>query len=345
MKAAVYKAPGAPLEIEDVPDPTPGPGDLVLEVRACGICGTDLHFQHAGLWSPGCIPGHEMMGEVDALGDGAVGVAVGDRVAVEPLRSCGRCPYCRSGRDAICPELRVLGIHVAGGFSEFTTVPAERLYPVPADLPPPVAALSEPMAVCVHGVRRGGLVPGERVLVLGAGTIGLLAVLAARARGAAEVWLSARHPHQAELGKALGATRVLREDEAAPDALRALAGDADLDLCIETVGAGADTLRAAAAALRPGGRISVLGVFLGDVAVDALSLFLKEATLLWSNCYGRPPGDPADGDFAVAVRLVGEHRAELAHAVTHTVALDEIERGFRRAADKRTGAVKVSVVP
>jgi len=345
MRAAV--ATGG-LHVEEVPLPEPGPGEVRVRVLACGICGTDLHFEKAGLWAPGCIPGHEMLGEVDALGDGADGVARGDRVAVEPLVACGACPACRSGRPAICPGSQVLGIHRPGGFADYTVAPAQRLFPVPADLPPEVGALVEPMAVCVRGVRRGALAPGERVLVLGAGTIGLLSVLAARELGAGEVWASARHPHQAELARALGAARVLREDEATPEALRNVSREAEIDLCVETVGGGADTLHGAAAALRPGGRISVLGVFFGDVAVDALSLFLKEATLAWSNCYAHPPEAPGSrrgADFETAAELVSRHRSELSPLVTHRRPLGEIDRAFAEAQDKRAGAVKVSVLP
>ena len=181
-----------------------------------------------------------------------------------------------------------------------------------------------------------------RVLVIGAGTIGLLSVLAAKAAGAGEVWLTARHPHQAELGAALGASRVLNESEAEPGALAGVGAEAPIDLVLETVGGSADTLHAAAAALRPGGVVSVLGVFLGDVAVPAFPLLLKEGTLAWSNCYEHR----ADGsDFADAIALLTAHRDALAPLATASVALDEIARGLELAADKKSGAVKVTVRP
>jgi threonine dehydrogenase-like Zn-dependent dehydrogenase len=341
MRVAAAAGPGAfTLEERDLPEP--GPGFARVRVLACGICGTDLHFSGAGFWPKGHVGGHEMHGEVDALGEGATGVSAGDRVAIEPVHGCGACPACRAGRANICPRVRILGISAPGGFAEAVCAPAERLYRVAPEVPPAIGALAEPMAVAVHGVRKGGLVPGQRVLVLGAGTIGLLSVLASRVAGAGEIWLTARHPHQAELGRALGADRVLAESEAAPLSLASLGADAPIDLVIETVGGSADTLRAAASAIRPGGAVSVVGVFMGDVAVPALPMLVKEGSLHWSNCYDRTAGG---GDFAAAVALLARQRTALAALTTRQVPLADLSRGFAIAADKRAGAVKVTVLP
>jgi threonine dehydrogenase-like Zn-dependent dehydrogenase len=270
------------------------------------------------------------------------GFAKGDRVAIEPLRTCGACDECLAGQPVRCRELKILGIHCGGGLAEFVSVQSHRAFRVPADLDPRVAALAEPMAVVVHGLRRGGLCAGQRVLVLGAGSIGLLTALAARELGAGEVFVTARHPHQAELAYALGAARVLRESEADEHGLRSLAHDLPIDLVVETIGGRADTLRLAVHAIRPGGIVCVLGLFLTPVTLDPLPLLLKEASLIWSNCYARAPGEP---DFARATRLVASHRGRLADVVTHTVPLDQVARGFALASDKKSGAVKVSVLP
>ncbi len=330
------------IEIGRIPIPEPGPGEVRVRLLACGICGSDLHFHHAGLWAPGATPGHEMAGEIDALGDGARGLAKGERVAIEPLHTCGVCDECRAGQPVRCGELEIHGIHRTGGLAEFVCVQASRAFRIPSDLDPSIAALAEPMAVVVHGLRRGGLRDGQRVLVLGAGTVGLLAALAACELGAGEVIVSARHPHQAELASALGAARVLHETEAGESGLQKLARELPIDLVVETVGGSADTLRLAAHAIRPGGSVCVLGLFLGPVRIDPLVLLLKEASLIWSNCYARAPGEP---DFARATRLVASHRAALAHLLTHRVPLGEAARGFALASDKKSGAVKVSVLP
>jgi len=341
MRAAVAVAPGR-LELEERELPEPAPGFARVRLLACGICGTDLHFFHGGFWPPGHVPGHEMFGCVDAVGDGVHGVASGDRVAVEPIEACGDCPACRDGRGNICPRTRLYGIHQPGGFADALCVPAERLFPVPDTLSPEIAALAEPMAVAVHGARRGALAKDQRVLVLGAGTIGLLSILACRAEGAAEVWLSARHPHQAELGRALGADRVLSESEAAPESLARLGAEAPIDLVVETVGGTANTLHAAAAAIRPGGVVSVLGLFMGEASLPAMPLLVKEGSLVWSNCYEH---SDRGSDFADAIRLLDAERDALSALTTHTVGLDEIGRGFELASDKQAGAVKVTVLP
>jgi threonine dehydrogenase-like Zn-dependent dehydrogenase len=330
------------LEIGQVPIPQPSPGEVRVRVRACGVCGSDLQFFRDGFWPPEMVPGHEISGEVDVLGDGVEGVRPGDAVAIEPLVSCGSCPTCRRGLDAICRELQVLGIHRPGGFAQYVNVPARRLFPVPADLDPSLAALSEPMAVMVHAMRRGELAAGQRVLVLGAGTLGLMGTVAARALGAGEVWLTARHPHQAELGARLGATRVLREEQASVRDLDRLGRESPIDLVVETVGEAADTLNSAAAAVRPGGTVSVVGIFMDRTELDALPLLLKETTLAWSNCYAHPS---QGADFGTAIDLVSEHRNSLQPLITHSVPLDDVARAFALASDKKAGAVKVTVLP
>jgi threonine dehydrogenase-like Zn-dependent dehydrogenase len=264
-------------------------------------------------------------------------------VAIEPIRGCGSCAICRTGRYAICRDSKLAGVHLPGALAEYLVVPAANVYPVPADLDPRIAALAEPMAVVVHALHRVAFQPGQRVLVLGAGSVGLLAAAAARRLGARDVWVTARHPHQAELARTVGATRVIGEKEAGPEALDGVGREAPIDVVVETVGGRADTLRAAVAAARPGGSVSVVGVFWGQLALDPMPLLLKELTLAWSYCYGE---DPAHGaDFAEAADMVAAARDALAPLITHSVPLAEIERGFTLAADRQAGAVKVSVTP
>lgn len=342
MRAAAVRGRGQ-IEVALRPLPEPGQGEVRVRVEACGICGSDLHLYEQGFFPPGATPGHEPAGRIDAIGPGAASPALGTRVAIEPIRGCGTCAPCRSGRYSICRDAKLAGVHVPGGLAEAIVVPAANVYPVPDDLDPRVAALVEPMAVVVHALHRIAFQPGQRVLVLGAGSVGLLAAAAARRRGAREVWVSARHPHQAALARAVGATRVLDEKEASPEALDALGRQTPIDAVLETVGGRADTLRAAAAAARPGGAVGVLGVFWGALALDPMPLLLKELTLAWSYCYGE---DPAHGaDFAEAVGIVAAAREALAPLVTHSVPLADVERGFALAADRRAGTLKVSVIP
>ena len=331
------------IESSKRPIPEPGRGEVRVRVEACGLCGSDLHLLNAGFFPADQVPGHEPAGIIDAIGRSAPSPAVGTRVAVEPIRGCGGCPTCLSGRYAICRDSKLNGVHLPGGLAEFVVVPAENVYPVPPDLDPRVAALAEPMAVVVHALHRANFQSGQRVLVLGAGSVGLLAAAAARRLGAGDVWVTARHPHQRERAIALGASRVLGDEEATPTALDGIGREAPIDLVIETVGGSADTLRAAVAAARPGGAVSVVGMFLGALTLDPMPLLLKELTLAWSYCYGE---DPAHGaDFAEAVDILAAAREALTPLITHTVPLDDAARGFALAADRRAGAIKVSIVP
>lgn len=340
MRAGVYRGPGE-VALAERPLPEAGPGEVRLRISACGLCGTDLHLVHSPkpIIEPGSIMGHEMAGVVDELGAGASGFAAGEAVVVEPLASCGDCEPCREGRDSICRDLQLYGLRRPGGFADAVVVPVHRLYRVPDGLPLPVAALAEPFAVAVHGLRLCGAdqaSPPDRLLILGAGSIGLAVVAVARAWGFGDVAITARYPHQAELAKRLGAHRVI--DEGPADDLTGY----DAELVVETVGGLADTMTTAGIALAPGGTVCVLGVFMGPLTLDPLMLLGKEARLQWSNCYARRPGE---ADFAEAVRILAANGGAYSGLLTHEVPLAEFERAFEIAGDKGSGAVKVTVIP
>ena len=313
----------------------------MLRVRACGICGSDLHWFTGGARPPAVCPGHEIAGEVVGLGSAVTGVALGARVTAEPMATCGHCRWCRAGTPQLCRQLRVAGMHRPGGFAELIALPAAMLYPLPPALDWPLAALSEPMAVAVHATRLAALGAGQRVLILGAGAIGLLAVVAARAVGA-EVWITARHPHQAAAAQRLGATRVFATDATGADERRALTTAHDVDAVLETVGGTADTLADAVHAVRPGGTVILLGVFTAPPPLPATTLLMKEVRLIGSMMYDRTAPRP---DFATAIDLLATRRTDLAPLVTHQFALTDIQHAFDTAADKRSGAIKVSVLP
>jgi threonine dehydrogenase-like Zn-dependent dehydrogenase len=181
MKAAFCTAVGS-FELRDVEEPKPGPGEVVLRVRSCGICGSDLHYYHGGFPAPAVCPGHEISGDVVAVGPECDATAIGDRVAVEPLVVCRQCPACRTGNHQLCRQLQILGTMLDGGFAEFLRVPAYTLFPIPAAVDEEVGALAEPLAVGVHAMRLAGVAGGDRVLILGGGTIGLLSIAAASHR-------------------------------------------------------------------------------------------------------------------------------------------------------------------
>jgi 2-desacetyl-2-hydroxyethyl bacteriochlorophyllide A dehydrogenase len=340
MRAAFCRGVGN-LVVEEVPRPTPGPGEVLVRVRSCGICGSDLHWYHDQMMIPAVCPGHEIAGEVAETGAGVRGLAAGDPVAIEGIRSCGTCRYCITGDYQRCLALGVVGMTIPGGFAEYITMPARHCFRVPAGIDYPTAALTEPLGVAVHGVRLAGLEIGQRVAVLGAGTIGLMAVVAARAGGASEIVVTARRPQQKAAALALGADRVV--DDTDVGGLLGEATDSPIDLVIETVGGTADTLDTAVAVCRPGGTICMLGAFTRSPVLPALFVLAKELRIIGSLVYGRAG---ARADFDIVLDLLGMQGTRIAETlITHRYPLDRIPEAFRTAADKATGSIKVTVAP
>lgn len=337
MRAAYCTRKGT-FEVRDREVPQPEAGDVIVRVHGCGVCGSDLHYFHGGFPPPSACPGHEIAGVVHSAPSGS-GLRTGQDVAIEPLVVCGICSHCRTGNYQICPQFCVVGNAVDGGFAEFVRVPSYAVYPLPAGVDLEVGGLTEPLAVAVHAVRLARLEPGDRVLVLGGGTIGLMAVAAARAAGAGEVWITARHAQQEEAARRLGATRVFRGDGSA-DALRAAARGDTVDAVIETVGGTAGTLGDAVRLVRRGGTVIVLGIFTGEPSLDATTLVVKEVRLVGSMTYGR---SGTRSDFERALALLAANPEVFRTLITHRIALENITRAFEVASDKGSGAIKVQV--
>lgn len=337
MRAAFSES-ARQVGLRDVASRKLGRGEVRVRVRSCGVCGSDLHWFLGNFPPPPVCPGHEIAGEVVEVTDGA-SLHVGQRVAVEPLVVCRECTYCRTGDYQLCPHLQILGTSRHGGFAEELAVPSYALFPLPDGLDFEVGALTEPLAVCVHGMRLGRVSLGDRVLVLGAGTIGLLSVLAARAAGAEEVGVTARHPHQAEMAHRLGATHVFGDDSGGRRDLDRWSSGNRVDVVVETVGGTADTIDVAVGAARRGGTVVVLGVFTEPPHCPALALVVKEVRVVGSLTYGR---SGTRADFEVAMQLLARTTV-VRELITHRFALEEIQSALETAADKTRGAIKVSV--
>jgi threonine dehydrogenase-like Zn-dependent dehydrogenase len=323
---------GGGVELVDA-EPRPlEQGWVRLAVEACGICGSDLHMMRGHTPVPGwLVPGHEMVG---VPVDGPAGLDEA-RYAVEPRVWCGSCDFCSAGSRHLCPTGTLIGFGYNGGLSETVDVPLKSLHRVPGDTEALAASLSEPVAVCVRAIHLARLEAGSRVLVLGGGTIGLLSGLLARDR-AERVAITTRHPHQQEAAKRLGLL-ALSEEEAAEWALAN-----GPDVVIETVGGLAETLDQAVLLCRPGGRIVVLGVFAGSTPINGLVLLMKELEIIASNTYGTTQ---RGSEFAAGVELVARYASELTPLQTHQFGLDAVGDAFACADDKRSGAIKVTVLP
>jgi 2-desacetyl-2-hydroxyethyl bacteriochlorophyllide A dehydrogenase len=289
MRAVIWEAPGK-LTVADTADPAPRHGELVIEVGACGICGTDVHIAD-GEFPPTpypIIPGHEFGGRVVARGEGVpAGWRDGERVAVDPSLFCGYCRACRGGRGNLCANWNAIGDTVNGAFAQYVAVPAANAYRIPDSVDDAQAALIEPLSCAVHGLRRVGPVIGEDILLTGAGTMGLLLLQLLGKAGARSVSVVDRKAARLQAAKALGAAGVA-EDVAALD--RRAFG-----VAVDATGAPA-AIEACFRSLDRGGRLLVFGVTGGDamVSLSPFRIYNDEITVLGSMAVLNSFGTAAD---------------------------------------------------
>lgn len=269
MKALVYLGPRR-MELQDVPEPSPATGEVRVRVAASAICGSDLHgFREA---SPRRVPplvmGHEVVGRVDAVGEGVDPSLRGTRVVAMPVVPCGGCPRCLEGRSNLCPRRRLMGMSFPGAFAEAFTIPAPQILPVPDRLADDHGALTEPLANAIHAVERS-VRRGDDVLVIGAGPIGLFAARTAVLDGAARTFVMDKLADRLALVPALGAKPL--PAEGAPDAIARATSGLGVDVVIDAVGA-ASTWALGLDAVRFGGRIEAvgLGALEGPIAYQTL---------------------------------------------------------------------------
>ena len=342
MKAALSDGKG--MQIREVPRPESVPEAVIVRVRAAGICGSELNqFRNVDKLQER-PSGHEVAGEIVEVGRGVKGWSVGDRVALDTIcqgRGCGTCKYCLAGQHVHC--LNRGALYRSGGFAECIQRKALGCHRLPDALSWIEAALVEPLAVSVHGLRKGCLKGGENVVVLGCGTIGLTAVAAARALGANRVFATARHPHQAAMAVKLGANAVFDPgDEDLQQALFDVTEGQGADVVVEAVGGfTGDTALQAISLCRPLGRIVMLGGFQAPVELKFGSLLAGEKELVFAVCYSIMD---ERHDFDVALDILGSGRLPLNEMVTHTFPLEQAQQALETAYDKGTGSIKVQFV-
>ncbi len=284
MRVVVYQGRGE-VTVEERPVPDVGPRDVLLEVSHCGICGSDIHFVLEGWGRPGAVEGHEYTGQVVAVGSDVTRWAVGDAVVGGPSPRCGTCEYCLAGRPSLCTGRNTpgAGAHQDGAFAEYTLVHEDALLRIPDGLSLRAAALAEPLAVALHGLTRGGVQAGQRLLVTGAGPIGALSVAAARARGVTDVVVSEPHPRRRALAERLGAT-VVEPDTLVPPASPGDTVDAPFDVALECSGH-AVAMEAALTQLKRGGTLVLVGAGMKPPRLDPNRILLNELLVTGSFVY------------------------------------------------------------
>lgn len=316
------------ISLAERPVASPGPGHILIEVGASGLCGTDLHIASGEypMAQNGVTLGHEYAGTVITVGDDTPVWKAGDRVVVDPNIPCRMCVACREARPHLCTNPATLGVSTDGGLGTHSIVPADRAYRIPDSLPMTAAALTEPLACVVHAVDRAGLMPGHSALVIGAGPIGLLCASLLKAAGASEVVVSEPNDTRRALVAAFGGTPILPGE----------VPENHFDVVMECVGLPA-TLAAALPAVRPGGTVVWVGVAapLATVAVNPYDIFRREITIRGTYT------NPHTMDRSIALLASGQ--IPWRETITHRYALDHFGDAWEA---HRTGAgLKVCVLP
>lgn len=328
MRAVVIREPDV-VAVETVDDPTPDRDEVVVRVRGCGICGTDLHLVSGDLGTDRfpLIPGHEPWGEVVACGSGVRNVRPGQLVAVDPSLHCGQCGPCRHGQGNMCENWGAIGGTKPGAWAEYVLAPAANAYPLPEGLSPDAAALIEPVACAVRGLQRLNPVPDQPALVFGAGTMGLILTIMLQERGVGPVTLVDTNPARRELGRRLTGAEVCTGEEAAE--LRA-------PWVIEATG-NPRAFESALASVSRAGSLLVFGVASPSAlaSISPYRVYADELTIVGSMAILR--------SFGPALDSVARHADRLQPLVTHRMGLDDISAGLAAVQDGT--AVKVVLEP
>jgi len=273
MKALFKAAPEPGLVMRNTELRPPGPGEILVRVKAASICGTDLHIWRWDHWAAGrirppVITGHEFAGVVEEVGLGVTSPKVGDHVSLESHVICHTCYQCRTGKGHICQNTRILGVDIDGGFAEYATVPAENAWVNPRDLPWEIGAVLEPFGNAVHTVYSGIGVEGKSVLVTGAGPIGLMAIAVARASGATLVVATDLQPYRLEFARRMGADQVIDVQKEDPvEVVRQLTGGQGVEVLLEFSG-NEKAIHQGLQVLMPGGEARILGIPSDPISFD-----------------------------------------------------------------------------
>jgi (R,R)-butanediol dehydrogenase/meso-butanediol dehydrogenase/diacetyl reductase len=333
VRAVTFQALHTPLAFETLPDPTPGAGELVVKVGRCGICGSDLHMTEDAAYGckQGDVLGHEFAGEVVALGRGTEGLKTGDMVSVIPLKSCGQCEHCRKGEVQWCANF---GLQ-SGGYAEFALTRPNQCVKLPGDVSLADGAIIEPLAVALHGVNLSGIRKGDKVLVLGAGPIGLATAFWAKRMGAARVAVQDIADFQQQRALDMGADIfVVDPQDPVGSAERALGGKADIVFeCVGIPG----LIEQAVKQLRNRGTILLLGLCTRPDTFNSFAMLQKEVKLVTSAFF-------TTQEYQASLDALAEGAIEPRLLVTDTIALDAVPEVFETL-KCRTSQCKVLIAP
>lgn len=332
------------LDIVDMPLPEVGPNDLLVQVKACGICGSDIHGWDgsSGRRVPPLVMGHEAAGVVSQVGANVQNFAVGDRVTFDSTVSCGECGACRRGSINLCENRQVLGVSCSefrrhGAFAEYVVVPQNISYKLPDDLPFEHAALIEAVSIAVHAANRTPVKLGDTAVVVGSGMIGLLVVQAIRLRGAARVIAVDLEDSKLDIAKSLGADETLNPKTCDVVAeVQRLTNGRGADVSLEVVGA-TPTVKTAIECTRKGGAITLVGNLAPQVDLPLQAVVTRELSV-YGSC-------ASNGEYPECIEYLRRGDIRVDPLITAKAALDEGPSWFARLYEGEPGAMKVVLQP
>lgn len=339
MKAAIFKKPGL-IEVEEKELRQICDDELLVRVKACGVCGTDIHIFHgeegSAAVNPPIVLGHEYSGEVIKAGKSAEGFSEGDRIAVDPNVFCGKCEYCRDDKRHLCKSLEALGVTVDGGFAEYCIVPSSQAYKFSEKLSYEEAAMTEPLACCLHGIDNAGIKAGHTVAVLGGGAIGLMLLQLAKLQGAAKVIVSEPLEERRKLALKLGADATVNPLESNLMEEISKLSPEGADVVIESAGNTAAVRQAIEIAKR-GATVMIFSVASPDAKLDfyPIDVFKKELTIKGS--FINP------GTHRRALELISSGKVNVKDIISHRYDLKDINTAINM--QRSPEAVKVLVIP
>jgi len=331
------------FELADLAAPEPARGEILIQVAACGICGSDVHGYDgsSGRRVPPIVMGHEAAGTIAALGTGVTGFSVGDRVTFDSTVYCGECAYCRRGEINLCDRRQVLGVSCgdyrrAGAFAEFIVVPAQIVYRLPDNLVFAEAAMLEAVAVAIHAASLVSVPRGSSALVVGAGTIGVLVQQALRAAGCARVFATDVDEARLQRSRELGATAAIAAGEDFNDELMGLTNGTGVDIAVEAVGnnAGVNT---AVASVRKGGSVVLVGNISAEVSLPLQKVVTRQIRLQGSCA--------SAGEYPRAIELLSTGAIAVKPLITAVAPLEEGPLWFERLYRREPNLMKVVLAP
>jgi (R,R)-butanediol dehydrogenase/meso-butanediol dehydrogenase/diacetyl reductase len=320
MKAGMYVAEKS-VQSAIIEKPFPKEGEVLIKVAYAGICGTDMMIyagKHPRAKAP-LVMGHEFSGTVESVVN-IDDFQPGDRVTVEPYLTCGTCAACRAGQYHVCATLRCIGIDRDGGFAEYVTVPSHRLHRLPDNVTDEEAALTEPLAVAVHTVRRSDLKVGDSVAILGAGPIGLLIGLVAKQAGASEIFISDISPYRLQIAKQLGFTAINAKETDIKEVVLGFTKGVGVDVVFEVAGTQV-TAKQMVECIKFQGKVVVVSVYKQPPAVDLAAMHFREISLTTTRCAN-------SSDFVTAIQLMARKIIDVRPLISHKLPLEQIKQGF-----------------